>query len=259
MELRKLALATLCASSALALPAFANSDAVEPVGKIFLTFDDGPMNATPALIDLLDSMGVKATFYINGWHLDGIGDENEDHALAALQQTLNSGHVIGNHSYDHMIHNCVDEFGPNSAAECNETQGWSIHSYQDPATDVLGFAENMEVVGEYLGDVSQYPNYQMSSLARLPYTNSWRVTHDFQADAPCATSDGVQRECSLEDPYISSKNAIEVSNLLAEQGYQIHGWDLDMWISSPVAFAPEEIEQIAFKTIDTLVKEELRR
>lgn len=55
---------------------------------IYLTFDDGPMNATPALLDTLNAGGIKATFYVNAWHLDGIGDENEDLALVSLIDTL---------------------------------------------------------------------------------------------------------------------------------------------------------------------------
>ncbi len=115
MKLKKLALFTAI-SLAISGHSFANST---PKGTIYLTFDDGPVNASVEVIKVLNQGGVKATFYFNAWHLDGIGDENEDRALEALKLALDSGHIVGNHSYDHMIHNCVEEFGPTSGADCN--------------------------------------------------------------------------------------------------------------------------------------------
>ncbi|GLX77762.1 dehydrogenase [Thalassotalea insulae] len=199
---------------------------------IYLTFDDGPMNATPALLDTLKTGGIKATFYINAWHLDGIGDENEDQALAALQQALNDGHVIGNHSYDHMVHNCVDEFGPDSGAECNATGNHQIHSYVDPVFDASMFSKNLTVISQYIPTISSYPNYKADQLARLPYTNGWRSSQELKADGLCATSDDFKPwepgyVCDPQDPSNSSLAGIEVSNILADQDYIIHGWDVD--------------------------------
>jgi len=199
---------------------------------IYLTFDDGPMNATPALLDTLKNGGIKATFYINAWHLDGIGDENEDQALAALQQALNDGHVIGNHSYDHMVHNCVDEFGPTSGADCNATGDHQINSYVDPVYDASMFVKNLTVIAQYIPNIASYPNYKADELARLPYTNGWRSSQDLKADGLCATSDDFKPwepgyVCDPDNPSNSSAAGIEVSNILADQNYIIHGWDVD--------------------------------
>ncbi|MCV5664200.1 polysaccharide deacetylase family protein, partial [Escherichia coli] len=76
MKLNKLAIATLV-SAALSQYAFAQTDTK---GTIYLTFDDGPINASIDVINVLNQEEVKATFYFNAWHLDGIGDENEDRA-----------------------------------------------------------------------------------------------------------------------------------------------------------------------------------
>ncbi|MEZ4408404.1 MAG: polysaccharide deacetylase family protein [Polyangiales bacterium] len=65
------------------------------------TFDDGPEHATtPRLLDLLDAHRVKATFFVVGHRLDG-----EHHALhrAALRETARRGHLIGTHSYHHVL------------------------------------------------------------------------------------------------------------------------------------------------------------
>ncbi|EJX1245932.1 polysaccharide deacetylase family protein [Vibrio alginolyticus] len=228
MKFNKLAIATLV-SAALSQHSFAQTDSK---GTIYLTFDDGPINASIDVIQVLNQEDIKATFYFNAWHLDGIGDENEDRSLEALKLALDTGHIVANHSYDHMVHNCVDEFGPNSAAECNATGDHQLNSYQDPVYDASMFTENLSVLAKYLPNITSYPNYKATEFARLPYTNGWRVTKDFKADGLCATSDGLKPwepgyVCDTSNPSNSVKAAIEVQNILANNGYQTHGWDVD--------------------------------
>lgn len=63
--------------------------------KIALTFDDGP-NAqyTPLLLDGLRERDVCATFFLIGENIEG----NEE----ILQQMQQDGHLIGNHTWDHV-------------------------------------------------------------------------------------------------------------------------------------------------------------
>ncbi len=223
---------TLCATLLSAL-AFSAASA-QAKGIIYLTFDDGPMNATPELIHILNDANVKGTFYFNGWHLDGIGDENEDQALASVKLALATGHIVANHSYDHMVHNCVGKkhVDANSGAECNATAMHNVRSYQDTALDASKFTKNLASFKQYIPNIDSYPNYKGESLARLPYTNGWRVTRDFKSDGFCSTTDEFQpwdprNKCNPEQPFQSSLNGIEVSSLLADEGYVIHGWDVD--------------------------------
>jgi len=227
--MKKTLLSVLCSGALLA-----SSMAVQaaPKGTIYLTFDDGTVNASIPVVELLNKAGIKATFYVNAWHLDGIGDENEDKAVEALKFLLDTGHVVGNHSYDHMVHNCVEEFGPNSAAECNATGDHQINSYQDPVFDASMFDENIAVIQKHIPTVNSYPNYKGTSLARLPYTNGWRVAKDFKADGLCATSDDLKPwepgyVCDTANPSNSVKVSIQVQDMLTNKGYQTHGWDLD--------------------------------
>lgn len=63
-----------------------------PSGKVvYLTFDDGPSEFTPRLLDLLDQYGVKATFFVmNTGYVDTIRRIAEDgHALAVHTATHN--------------------------------------------------------------------------------------------------------------------------------------------------------------------------
>jgi len=59
--------------------------------ELWLTIDDGPTSDTPALLDLLDARGVRATFFVKGT----LADE------ASLRAITERGHTIGNHSFSH--------------------------------------------------------------------------------------------------------------------------------------------------------------
>ncbi len=62
---------------------------------VYLTFDDGPIpESTPAILDILDSISARATFFCLGKNVD----KNRD--LFNLIKQKN--HSIGNHSYNHV-------------------------------------------------------------------------------------------------------------------------------------------------------------
>ena len=63
--------------------------------RIALTFDDGP-NAryTPMLLDGLKKRNIRASFFLIGENIEG----NED----ILLQMRKDGHLIGNHTWDHV-------------------------------------------------------------------------------------------------------------------------------------------------------------
>ena len=63
------------------------------MGLIALTFDDGPSEITPQLLDVLKRKNVKATFFLQGDHVVAHPD--------LVRRIHNEGHVIGNHSWSH--------------------------------------------------------------------------------------------------------------------------------------------------------------
>ena len=58
-----------------------------------LTFDDGPGEQTPQILDALKQAGVRATFFLCGSNVE----RYPDHARRIAQ----AGHEIGNHTYSH--------------------------------------------------------------------------------------------------------------------------------------------------------------
>jgi len=62
---------------------------------VFLTFDDGPVpEVTPWVLDLLDSYGIKATFYMVG---DNVARNPE-----LFEEVRRRGHSYGNHTMHHL-------------------------------------------------------------------------------------------------------------------------------------------------------------
>ena len=59
---------------------------------IYLTIDDGPSKNTPAVLDILNRYGVKATFFVTG--------ANPEY-YSYINQAYKQGHVIGMHTFCH--------------------------------------------------------------------------------------------------------------------------------------------------------------
>lgn len=75
-------------------PAHIGSSEISPAHSICLTFDDGPNPVyTPKILDVLADYEAKATFFVLG--------EAAEQFPHLLEQMLQAGHSIGNHTYSH--------------------------------------------------------------------------------------------------------------------------------------------------------------
>ena len=99
-------LITVCALVILAYGAYQcmNARAFQLFGEIVshgdteekvvaLTFDDGPTDYTPEILEMLEELEVPCTFFLTGQEME----ENFEYAQAITA----AGHQIGNHSYSH--------------------------------------------------------------------------------------------------------------------------------------------------------------
>lgn len=74
---------------------------------IYLTFDDGPCESTKTLLDKLDELGVKATFFVTAQF------GGKDEILRDIQDMADRGNAVGVHTYCHNykeIYSSVDAF-----------------------------------------------------------------------------------------------------------------------------------------------------
>ncbi len=60
----------------------------------YLTFDDGPSSLTEKYLDILESEGVKATFFVIGQQING-------EQKKTIKREISQGHEIGIHTYCH--------------------------------------------------------------------------------------------------------------------------------------------------------------
>ncbi len=96
---------------------------------VSLTFDDGPNDPyTLDILDILAKQGVSATFFIIG--------QNALLSRATVKRILADGHVIGNHSQNHMSNHALSERGYQDMKLAQETiagiTGVEPHLYRPP-------------------------------------------------------------------------------------------------------------------------------
>lgn len=70
-----------------------NNNPFEDEDRVAITFDDGPVENTLKILDVLDKYQVKGSFFC-------IGKNIEKHP-EILKQIIKRGHFVGNHTYSH--------------------------------------------------------------------------------------------------------------------------------------------------------------
>lgn len=114
-------------SSSLLAPSVYRGPSAAP--RYALTFDDGPSESTPRLLDLLDSHGVKATFFLLGKNVRRL-----PHVARAI---VARGHEVGNHGYGHpyyFTYRARDVYNDIVACQyvLEDTLGFSPWLYRPP-------------------------------------------------------------------------------------------------------------------------------
>lgn len=97
--------------------------------ELYLTFDDGPIpELTPWVLELLEQFNVKATFF-------HVGENIKKHP-DLFQLTIEKGHKVGNHTYNHFDgwkHDTVNYLNNFSACEnILKEQGYSTNLFRPP-------------------------------------------------------------------------------------------------------------------------------
>lgn len=108
---------------------------------VALTFDDGPTERTPEVLNMLAVARVPATFYLNGADLD----RHPLHGAAIAR----AGHEIGNHTYSHRRMVLVS---PGTVADEVERTDAAIArtGYQGPVTFRPPYGKKLWTLPHYL-------------------------------------------------------------------------------------------------------------
>jgi peptidoglycan/xylan/chitin deacetylase (PgdA/CDA1 family) len=91
----------------------ASAPAPAHTGECAITFDDGPGARTAALLDILNTKQVKATFFVLGEHARRYPD--------LIRRMVAEGHEVENHSFDHPDMVKLDEAARQKEIEDTET------------------------------------------------------------------------------------------------------------------------------------------
>lgn len=121
----------------------------------YLTFDDGPsLIVTPAILDILKSYDIKATFFVLG----KMAAINPD----ILKRIHNDGHSIGHHSYSHnynYIYKNIDNF----LEEINKTDNLF--------KDIIGDEFETKLLRLPGGSFEKYKHKYVKAAEEAGYTN----------------------------------------------------------------------------------------
>ena len=171
--------------------------------RVALTFDDGPhAKYTPLLLDGLRKRGIHATFFLMGKNIRG----NEE----IVTQMQRDGHLIGNHTYDHVQ---LDKLPGDQA--CQQIIKTNNEIY--------------EITGEYpmylRPPYGAWPKNLELCVTMLPVF--WDVdTLDWQSQNPESILDIVRQNVQdgsiilMHDSYDSSvRAALAITDELTEKGY----------------------------------------
>ncbi|MCL1982248.1 MAG: polysaccharide deacetylase [Clostridiales bacterium] len=129
---------------------------------VFLTFDDGPTEYTPQILDTLADKGAHATFFVV--YRDG------ENAEAIYKRIVNEGHTLAIHSKTHIY-------------------SYIYRSIDDYLDDFAGIAEPLETITGVKPDIFRFPGGSrneyinpirselIAEMTRRGYTHyDWDVT-----------------------------------------------------------------------------------
>lgn len=144
-------------------PPVITPEQIEAEHKVYLTFDDGPSANTEAILDILDSYNVKATFFVLG--------KEDQQSKDRLQMIYERGHTIGMHSYSHdysEIYSSMEAF----EADYNKIKQYvfdvigadcTVYRFPGGSSNTIGDIGMQECVDFLTGQGVEYYDWNISS------------------------------------------------------------------------------------------------
>ncbi len=179
---------------------------VDPLGLVYLTFDDGPHPNDRQVLDILAQYDAKATFFFHG---SNINNNTED----IVWRVAKEGHRLGNHSWEHQ----------DLTEVCLDGMVQSVLSTRDSIVEVIDERRNSESMFDSLPTSTQ--SYILgviehgTGLFRAP-GGDFTTFQIGVLSCTIHTDDGV--------PYYTSGETCDDSLGLSDP-YLTYRWDVDPW------------------------------
>lgn len=172
--------------------------------KVALTFDDGPHPvATPMLLRALKERNVQATFFVLG--------KSAELYPELIEQELKEGHLVGNHTYDHIDFRTMD-----NVSVINE-----IEKTNKILREITG--KNPEYIRPPFGEWREEINGKTGLMPVLWSVDSldWKTENIDEIVKKVVTDIEENDIILLHDCYESTVEAtIQIVDILRKEGYQ---------------------------------------
>jgi len=213
---------------AVAVPVIVVATTNEREKVAYLTFDDGPSEVTPRLLETLKKKGVRATFFITGQY---------EYAFPFLKQIVDDGHLLALHSYTHkfsVIYDSTDNFW----SDIGQLEALVLDVTGKPAAKILRFPGGSSNTVSYKYGGSGIMDELVAQAAEKGYTYfDWTVDTrdavDGTLSADTIASRALKGAKETHKPAVilmhdgpTQKTAPEAVSLLIDR-FTAEGWRFD--------------------------------
>ena len=199
--------------------------------RAFLTFDDGPSNVTPMILDTLKKENVKATFFVLGKMVEQRPD--------MLKRIYDEGHFIANHGYSHVYDSIylskeavLDEYNRCNTAVQNAIgdDKYNSHLFRFPGGLAGGKYAEIKLQAKELLKQNEIESIDWNALNGDGETNN--LSLEFELQRLRETTQGKQSIVVLmHDSPLKSVTADSLSQIIAylrNEGYEfMNFYDLE--------------------------------
>ena len=199
--------------------------------RAFLTFDDGPSDVTPIILDTLKQENIKATFFVLGQRVEQKPD--------MVKRMYDEGHFIANHGYSHVYDSIysskeavLDEFNKCNTAVQNAIgdNEYNSHLFRFPGGSIGGKYSELKLQAKDLLKQNGIESVDWNALNGDAETND--LTPEFELERLQGTVQGKNSVVILmHDSPLKKVTAESLSQLigyLRNEGYEFNNfYDLE--------------------------------
>lgn len=194
-------------------------NSVDEEKVVYITFDDGPSEQTPELLEILECYDIKATFFVVG----------KECGLAKqwLRDIAEAGHTIGVHSYTHeytVIYDSVEAYLDDFVQEyrlIQEATGQAPQIFRFPGGSINAY--NGPVYQEIISEMTRR-GFVYFDWNRQTGDSGWcDISAEKMAENALDQAGSMRRVFLLTHDNVSSSNIVEALPRIIE-GFQEEGF-----------------------------------